>query len=371
MKMHSLASITIAAILALAVTVPAFAQNEEHVQFVANIEFIKGHLEQAAANKQAGNNEMAIAHAGHPVEEVYALIEGEIEEHNAELNTQLEESLTNLANQISTMTAAQVQTQVSEINTMLDQAVTSVISQAERSDPAFNGMVAMAVLETAEHEYEEAVANGEIVEMIEYQDSTAFIAQAEAIFVSIRAELPEHEAEEIVELFEELNSLTESNASFEQVETVIGGIIHEFEEALELESGEGELDGWGYIDRIKELLDQSVAEYKEGNAQQAKALAVEAYLDNYEFIESDIAQDDRELMEKIEVDMREELVDMIEAGRPAAEIESHVDTIKTDLETARAVVTPEFPLAIAVVASVAGTILAGTLYTRRKGLASF
>jgi hypothetical protein len=76
-------------------------------------------------------------------------------------------------------------------------------------------------------------------------------------------------------------------------------------------------------------------------------------------------------MEKIEVDMRVELVQMIDAGRPAAEIEAHVDTIKTDLETARAVVTPEFPLAIAVVASVAGTILAGTLYTRRKGLAAF
>jgi hypothetical protein len=88
--------------------------------------------------------------------------------------------------------------------------------------------------------------------------------------------------------------LTESNVSFEQVETVIGGIIHEFEEALELESEEGELDGGGYFDRIKELLDQSVAEYNEGNAQQAKALAIEAYLDNYEFIESDIAQEDRE-----------------------------------------------------------------------------
>jgi hypothetical protein len=350
----------------------AVPSGNEHVEFAANLEYIRGHLDQAAANKQAGNNELAIAHAGHPVEEVYALIEGEIEEHNAELNTQLEESLTNLANQINTMTAAQVQTQVSEIKTMLDEAETSVISQTERSDPAFNGMVAIVVLETAEHEYEEAVANGEIVEMIEYQDSTAFIAQSEAIFVSIRADLPEHEAEEIAEFFEQLNSLTESNASFEQVKTVIGGIIHEFEEALELESGEeGELDGWGYIDRIKELLDQSVAVYNEGNAQQAKALAIEAYLDNYEFIESDIAQEDRELMEKIEVDMRVELVQMIDAGRPAAEIESHVDTIKTDLETARAVVTPEFPLAIVVVASVAGTILAGTLYTRRKGLASF
>jgi high-affinity iron transporter len=199
--------------------------------------------------------------------------------------------------------------------------------------------------------------------MIEYQDSTAFIAH--------KGRVSRARSRRIAGLFDQLRSLTESNASFESVAVVIGGIIREFGEALGIEEEEGKLDGWGYIDRIKELLDQSVAEYREGNTQEAEALAIEAYLDNYEFIETDIAQDDRELMLKIEVDMREELVDMIKAGRPAAEIESHVDQIKTDLETARAVVTPELPLAAVVIASVAAMILAGTLYTRRKGLVSF
>jgi hypothetical protein len=70
--------------------------------------------------------------------------------------------------------------------------------------------------------------------------------------------------------------------------------------------------------------------------------------------------------------MRVELVQMIDNRRPAAEIEAHVDQIKSDLEVARAVVTPEFPLAVVVVVSVAATMLVGTLYTRRKGgLASF
>lgn len=342
---------------------------DAHVDFAANLEYIRGHLNQAVANKEAGNNELAIAHAGHPVEEVYALIEAEIEGHDAELNAQLEESLTGLANQINTMTAAQVQTEVSEINAMIDQAETAVLAE-EMSDPEFGGMIAIAVLETAKVEYEEAIANGEIAEVIEYQDSTAFIAQAEGIFTSIRAGLPEHEAEEIAEFFEQLNSLTASNASFEQVQTMIDGIIHEFEEALGLESGEEQdLDGWGYIDRIKELLDQSVAEYGEGNAQEAKALAIEAYLENYEFIESDIAEEDRELMEKIEVDMRVELVEMIDAGEPATEIESHVDAIKTDLETARAVVTPEFPLAA--MALIAGMTAFVVFAIRMKGSAIF
>jgi tetratricopeptide (TPR) repeat protein len=233
-------------------------------------------------------------------------------------------------------------------------------------------MVAITLLETATNEYEEAIEDGKIAEMIEYQDSTSFIARADMIFNSIKARLPEHGAKELAEFFAKLDSQTKAAASFEEVKATINGIIHEYEEVLELESGgEEKLDGWGYIDKIKELLDKSVAEYKEGNAQEAKALATEAYLDNYELIENDIAQENKELMEKIEIDMRVELVQMIDAGKPAADVESHVNTIKTDLETARTVVTPEFSLAVVVLASVAATILAGTLYTRRKGLASF
>ncbi|HEX7032597.1 MAG TPA: hypothetical protein VF172_06325 [Nitrososphaera sp.] len=311
----------------------------ENVEFAANLEYIRGHLAQAVANKQSGNSELAIAHAGHPVSEVYALIEGELAEHNADLNQELKGALTDLANQINGMSVQQVQTEVAQINSLLDAAETSAIGQAERDDPAFNAMVAIAVLETAEHEYEEGVEGGNIVEMIEYQDSTAFIARAEAIFTSIQAEMPEEEAEEVAGFFEQLDSLTASNASFEQVETVIGGIVHEFEEAFGLEEADSGRSGQEYIDTIVELLDNAVAEYKEGNAQEAKALVIEAYLDNYEFIEADIAEDDPELMEKIEIDIREELVAMIDEGRPAAEVESHVNMIKADLETARAFVT--------------------------------
>jgi hypothetical protein len=331
----------------------------EHVEFMANLEFIRGHLAQALANKQANNIELAAAHAGHPVHEVYALIEGELSEHDPELDEELEQELTTLANQINSMTVQQVQTEVANLNTLLDGAEAATIGESEREDPAFRAMVAIALLETADLEYGEAVADGEIVEMIEYQDSTAFITRAKTIFDSIEADMPEEEAEEVDELFMQLDNLTASNASVEEVSTVIGGISHEFEEVFGLESdGEGELDGWGYIDKIKELLDQSLAAYQAGDAQQAKALAVEAYLDNYEFIEADIAEEDRELMEEIEIDMRVDLVQMIDDGAPAAEVEEHVNMIKTNLEVARAVVTPEFPFAIIAIAATMAVVVA-------------
>jgi hypothetical protein len=60
--------------------------------------------------------------------------------------------------------------------------------------------------------------------------------------------------------------------------------------------------------------------------------------------------------------MRVDLVKMIDDRAPAEDIQAHVDQIKADLETARAVVTPEFPVA-AIVASlgIAGTIAYGRL----------
>jgi hypothetical protein len=328
-----------------------------NADFVANIEFIRGHLEKAVENKNAGRTELAIAHAGHPVVEVYSLITVPLSSADADLDAELDSALVQLANNIDTMSASQVQSAVTNINSLLDQAVSKVVGN-KTNEHAFNAMVMVLLLQTAEVEYSEAVEFGEVVEEIEYQDASAFMHRAEVVFANVRPGMPAHEAEEVEEFFEELKAAVTSNAAPSLVSTILGGIIHELDEvfALGIEESEG-LDGWGYIDKIHELLDEALAAYKVGNNAQARALAIEAYLDNYEFIEADIAEEDRTLMEKIEVDMRVRLVQMIDQGRPASEVEAHVQQIKTDLQTAKAIVTPEFPVAaIAAALAVGGTV---------------
>jgi hypothetical protein len=368
MKIHGLAAVIISAILVFAIAGTAFAQNKGHVQFVANIEFIKGHLEQAVANKQRNDTSLAKAHSGHPIAEHYSLIEQEVKEHNATLNTELKNSLMGLAGKVDTLSMSEFKSTVDELNAMLDEANESVISAAETDDPKFNAAVMISLLETTQHEYEEAVVNGTIKEMIEYQDATGFISRSKAVYDTIKAAVPKHEDEEIRGFFDLLDTHIEAKADSKEVKTIIGGIIHELEAAFELEAEGKPVDGWGYIERIKELLDQSLQEYEEGEFQKARSLAVEAYIDNYEHIEGDIEQDNPQLMEKIELELRVQLTKMIDERRPAAEIESHIEMVKTDLETARTVVVPEFPFAVPVLAFVASTILAGTLYARRKGV---
>ncbi|HJY14941.1 MAG TPA: hypothetical protein VJ225_02845 [Nitrososphaeraceae archaeon] len=49
--------------------------NSTQVDFVSNIEQIRGHLNAAVMNKEAGNNSLAKAHILHPIAAIYSTIE--------------------------------------------------------------------------------------------------------------------------------------------------------------------------------------------------------------------------------------------------------------------------------------------------------
>jgi hypothetical protein len=371
MKIHSLAPIAIAAILTVGIVagVPAFA-HKEHSDFVTNAEYIKGHLEQAVIDKQAGNTTLAVAHASHPIGEVYSLMEGPLSNVSAQRAASLKKALDSLTDSAQSDTPQAFNQKVVEVNGMLDEAV-QVFAGKEADEAETKAAVITNLLETAEHEYEEGVQGGKIVAMVEYQDATGFISRANAVFKTVQSNMSEHESEEAAELFVQLNSSLLAKADPKDIEKSVDGIIHEVEEGLGIEGEDHEYDGQAYINNIQSLLNQTLTEYKAGNYQEAREHAVEAYLDNYEHIESDIKQDNPQLMEKIEIALSRDLVAMIDAKKPVSEVEAHIGTIRADLEQARTVVVPEFPLATGLVfASVAAVILAGTLYTRRKGSSS-
>jgi hypothetical protein len=370
MRIYSLAPIAIAAILTVGIVagVPAFA-HKEHSDFVTNAEYIKGHLEQAVIDKQAGNTTLAVAHASHPIGEVYALMEGPLANVSAQRAASLKEALNSLTDSAQSDTPQAFNQKVAEVNGMLDEAVQ--VFAGKEAEVETKAAVITNLLETAEHEYEEGVQDGKIVAMVEYQDATGFISRANAVFKTVQPKMSENESAAAANLFVQLNSSLQTKADPEDIEKSVDGIVHEVEEGLGIEGEDHEYDGQVYINNIQSLLNQTLTEYKAGNHQEAKEHTVEAYIDNYEYIESDIKQDNPQLMEKIEIALSRELVSMIDEKKPVAEIEAHIETIRADLEQARTVVVPEFPLATGLVfASVAAVILAGTLYTRRKGSSS-
>jgi hypothetical protein len=327
------------------ITSTATAPNVTFVEFVSNIEQIRGHLDQALVNKESGNDTLAQAHTLHPIEEVYASIEEQLVSQNGTLNQTLSVALQDLSSSVPNAMPEQFGGQINSINALLDDSVETLVPSSELNNPAFNASVVSRLLHIAGHEYEEAVANGTIMEIVEYQDGQAFIHRAESIFNSSASNINQsmaQEVEEVNELFSNLDSAVNNRDDPGNVETTINGIIHELAEITGLpesqltgeEASAEDQDPVAIIDNIKTLLTQLIAEYRSQNYQGAENIAIEAYLENYENVEAPIAEQDQQLMEQTEVMLREELRQMITDRVPIEQIEQHVAMINANLDRA-------------------------------------
>ena len=323
----------------------ATAPDVTFIEFVSSIEQIRGHLDQALGNKESGNDTLAQTHALHPIEEVYTSIEELIVSQNGTLNQSLSVALQDLSSSVPNATPEELRGQIDSINMLLDNSVQTLVPSSELTNPAFNASVVARLLHIAGHEYEEAVANGTIREIAEYQDGQAFIHRAESIFNSSASNINQsmaHEVEEVNELFLNLNTAVTNRDDPGNVETTVNGIIHELAEITGLsesqltgeESGTEEQDPVAIINNIKSLLTQLIAEYRAENYQGAESIATEAYLENYEFIEAPLAQRDQQLMEQTEVMLREDLRQMITQRVPIEQIEQHIAMINANLDRA-------------------------------------
>lgn len=327
-------------------TTMASAPNATLVEFVSNIEQIRGHLDQALINKESENNTLAEAHTLHPIEEVYSSIEDQLANQNSTLNQTLSAALQNLPSSATNATLQEFESQIDYVNTLLNDSMQAVVPSAEFSNnPAFNASVVGRLLHVAGHEYEEAVENGTVKAIVEYQDAQAFIYRAHLVFNSSASNINQsmaHEVEEVNEFFSNLNGAVNNKEDPATVETTINGIIHELAEITGLSesqligeevSAEGQ-DPIAIINNIKSMLTQLIAAYRSQDYQGAESIAIEAYLENYEYVEAPIAQLDQQLMEQTEVMLREELRQMIMDRVPIEQVEQHIAMINANLDRA-------------------------------------
>jgi hypothetical protein len=202
------------------------------VEFVSNIEQIRGHLDQALVNKESGNNTLAQTHALHLIEEkVYSNIEDQLANQSNILNQTLSAALQNLPSSVTDAVLQDFESQIDYINMLLNGSVQAVVPSSElnNNNPAFNASVIVQLLDLAEHEYEEAVANGTIIEVVEYQDAQALIHRAESIFKSSASRIDQslaHEVEAVNAFFSILNSSVINRDDSETIDATIHAIRH-------------------------------------------------------------------------------------------------------------------------------------------------
>jgi hypothetical protein len=209
------------------------SSNSTLIDFVSNIEQIRAHLNAAMMNKQAGNNSLAQAHTMHPIAEIYSSIEPQIANANMTLNQTLASNLNELSQIVNSSTTDEFNTQAQKINGLVNQTVKQVVPVQTGNNSTFGLAVVADLLSIASEEYGEAIENGKIKEIVEYQDGQAFVSRAQDLMVQASSSTglpPQEQTLEIQEtnkLFSDLNTAIQNKSSPEVVDTSIRAIIHE------------------------------------------------------------------------------------------------------------------------------------------------
>ncbi len=146
--------------------------------YLAVLGQMRGHLIVAKELMQQGNVAQAEKHIGHPVEELYGSVEPELERRRVK---PFKESLTALLELIqaapgSPETRKAYQSAIAAI----DAAMLGVPENVRR-DPNTTAAVVREIVKVAASEYDASIADGAIVETIEYQDSRGFVLYAEVL----------------------------------------------------------------------------------------------------------------------------------------------------------------------------------------------
>lgn len=333
---------------------------DEKIDFASSLEETLGHFWALEQNLDDNNAELALVHATHPIAELYDSMKPLLKASDSNLDAQVQDTLMELQNRANTkVSRAQAQQAIDDAKDVIAIARSTVVGDDFSNDVDTKLVLMSVLLETSILEYGEAVSDGVIGEMAEFQDGSAFVWRSHQIFEEIESDIDHHAAGEIEEIYEDLWAAYDARADPSQIETLADGIIHEIDEVLGKESEETHL--LEYVENIRELLEQTKQEYAKGDTDLALSLATKAYLDNFEFLEGPLIElDQKELVEEVEIMLREELRTMIKNGEPSSKVNTQVDAILEKMDTVATVV-PEFGtitmmiLAVAIISVVAIT----------------
>jgi hypothetical protein len=89
------------------------------------------------------------------------------------------------------------------------------------------------------------------------------------------------------------------------------------------------------IDQIKTLLDEGLAQYRDGDKEAADTTVGDAYLEHFEKVEDPLGERDHELMEDLEHQISTEIRDEMKDGVPADQVAKLIADTKTDLDLAK------------------------------------
>jgi len=155
-------------------------EGDSHVEFVRNVEEVKGHLEASLTLARNEDEEGASLHANHPPDDYITVIVPRVEEEDSQLADEIESTLNEAPDMAEGDTEEYADYIQNEVNPLLDDAVEAVVPEEETGGTTFESHVNIELLNRIDDEYSAAVAgNGTMVLEGEYWDGRGFLSRIE------------------------------------------------------------------------------------------------------------------------------------------------------------------------------------------------
>jgi hypothetical protein len=162
-----------------------------NLRFYHDIQLVRGHLFIADELVKEGRWNDALAHVLHPSEEIYGSVRVDLKTFDV---PPFQTALKALAQTVKSRNKDAYATALAGVDERLAAADRSLRGK-EQNWPSFILETVMEVLQTATDEYEAAVDDSRIKNVVEYQDARGFVWQAEKLFESVADELTRRDAE--------------------------------------------------------------------------------------------------------------------------------------------------------------------------------
>jgi hypothetical protein len=206
-------------------------------------------------NLDEKNSKLAVVHATHPISELYETMNEHLTS-NPDFNQKLETTLIELKDKASTdVSRVEAQSAIDEAKQIIAQAREIVVGQELSNEDEFKMQLINGLLETSKVEYREAIEDGVIVEVAEFQDGSAFVWQSQQIFSTIENDIDPIDADRINEYYKLVWSGFENQEDPKNVQDYIDAVIYEFEELSGIQStvSEHEEEVFPSISPLKQL----------------------------------------------------------------------------------------------------------------------
>jgi len=320
-----------------AVTTSSDAAFSKDVSQQAALDLMHGHLIPSLALWQKGNYKLAVRHAGHPANELFAIVADELKAKNADVALKKAlDSYVGMADRAGNSKEVQAtqEAAIAAINQSLP-----ILNDSAGDNLRVQAASVREMLTSIINEYTGASVKTGDDQLIEYGDSVGYVQVAalryQKIAGQVKAQFPS-QAAVIEQAFAELKALlTDPTAvpnplpPLAAIKSRILTINSSLSDSYKLPAQQDKASV--VIARVKQNVDEAVKQYKAGDKDKGYQLAADAYLNGYDKLEGDIALKDIALSKTVETQLIA-LRNLIRNGKPISEVEDTANQVKKSLD---------------------------------------